>query len=196
MSIHDSDVIDKSETSDASLVEDSPPRPEFFTRHFKMEDADDLLQLLRSIAAKPGGFVRMEEEISADFVDETLKRSLNGGASFGAIERGSGRLLGVITSRKLALKAFEHVLSSVMIGVHPEFQSRGIGRRLFVDFLEYVTLQRDDIKRIELIARDSNQRQISFYESMGFRREGVFEKRFRRSDGSFEADIPMGWSKD
>ncbi len=190
--------MEKLETRDGIMDEiaEVSSRPEFFTRLLKMDDAEELLRLLRSIAAKAGGFVRMEEEISPEFIEKTLRRSLNGGVAFGAIERGTGRLLGVITSRKLALKAFEHVLSSVTIGVHPEFQARGIGRRLFIDFLEYVTLQRDDVKRIELIARDSNQRLISFYESMGFRREGVFEKRLRKSDGTYEADIPMGWLKD
>ena len=171
-------------------------RPEFFTRLLKLDDAEEFLNLLRAIAARPGGFVRTEEEIGPEYVEKTLKRGIEGGVAFGAIERGTGRLLGAITSRKLALKAFEHVLSSVTIGVLPEFQTRGIGRRLFIDYLEHVSIQRDDIRRVELIARDSNQRQIAFYESMGFRREGVYERRVRNPDGTYEADIPMGWLKD
>lgn len=175
---------------------DENERPEFFTRHLKEDDVDALFDLFRLIASRPNGFVRMEEEISHSFIQKTVKRAVEGGVAFGAIERGSGRLLGVITSRRLALKSFQHVLSSVTIGVHPEFQTRGIGRRLFIDFLEHITMQRDDITRVELIARESNQRQIAFYESLGFRREGVFEKRLRNPDGSYEADIPMGWVKE
>lgn len=170
-------------------------RPEFFTRTLKIDDTEAVHELFRVIASKQNGFVRLEEEISHGFVEKTLKRSIEGGLAFGAIERGSGRLLGVITSRRLALKAFEHILSSVTIGVHPDFQKRGVGRRLFVDYLEHVQMQRDDISRVELIARDSNQKMIEFYESMGFRREGTFEKRVRNADGTFEADIPMGWIK-
>lgn len=176
------------------LIQDHE-RPEFFTRMLKSDDTEAILELLRTIASKPNSFVRLEEEISHGFVEKTLKRAEHGGLAMGAIERGSGRLLGLITSRKLALKAFEHVLSSVMIGVHPEFQKKGVGRRLFIDFLEHVQMQRDDITRVELIARDSNEPMIKFYESMGFKQEGRFEKRVRNADGTFEADIPMGWLK-
>jgi ribosomal protein S18 acetylase RimI-like enzyme len=171
-------------------------RPEFFTRPLKVEDTEAVFELLKTIASKPNGFVRLEEEMSPAFIEKTLKRAEHGGLAMGAIERGSGRFLGVITSRKLALKAFEHILSSVTIGVHPDFQKKGVGRRLFVDFLEHVTMQREDILRVELIARDSNERMIEFYESMGFKREGRFEKRVRNSDGTFEADVPMGWIKE
>ena len=176
------------------LIQDHE-RPEFFTRPLKVDDTAAVFELLRTIASKPNGFVRLEEEMSHSFIEKTLKRAEEGGLAMGAIERGSGLLLGVITSRRLALKAFEHILSSVTIGVHPDFQKRGVGRRLFVDFLEHITMQREDIMRVELLARDSNEKMIQFYESMGFKREGRFEKRVRKTDGTFEADIPMGWIK-
>ncbi len=184
----------ESELADDLIHDDD--RPEFFTRPLKVDDAASVYELFRSIASKPNAFVRLEEEISHGFIEKTLKRAENGGLAMGAIERKTGQFLGVITSRKLALKAFEHILSSVTIGVHPDYQKRGVGRRLFVDFLEHVTMQREDILRVELIARDSNEKMIEFYESMGFKREGRFEKRVRNSDGTFEADIPMGWIKE
>jgi ribosomal protein S18 acetylase RimI-like enzyme len=168
---------------------------EFFTRFLKLEDAEALLSLNRAIAAIPGGFVRNEEEMDLGFTKRTIARGVDGGIALGAFERGSGRLMGAITSRKLALRVFEHVISNVTIGVHPEFQQKGVGRRLFLDLLENVQMNRPDITRVELIARESNQRQIAFYESIGFRREGVFEKRIRNPDGTYEADIPMGWTK-
>jgi len=185
--------VSSTETQDDLILDHE--RPEFFTRTLKVDDTEAVFNLFRTIAAKPNGFVRLEEEISHAFIEKTLKRAEQGGLAMGAIERGSGRLLGVITSRKLALKAFEHILSSVTIGVHPDYQKKGVGRRLFVDFLEHVQMQREDILRIELVARDSNEKMIEFYESMGFKREGRFEKRVRNADGTFEADIPMGWLK-
>ncbi|NBC22744.1 MAG: hypothetical protein GVY21_04620 [Gammaproteobacteria bacterium] len=36
---------------------------------------------------------------------------------------------------------------------------------------------------------------IAFYEHLGFRCEGRMEGRIRNLDGSFEADIPMAWSR-
>ncbi|RYZ74863.1 MAG: N-acetyltransferase [Proteobacteria bacterium] len=168
---------------------------EFFTRFLRPDDAESLLSLNRELAAIPHGFVRNEEEMNLEFVEKTIERGVNGGIALGAFERGSGRLMGAITSRQLALKAFEHVISNVTVGVHPDFQQKGVARRLLLDLLENVQMNREDITRVELIARESNQRQIAFYESIGFRREGVFEKRIRNPDGSYEADIPMGWTK-
>jgi putative acetyltransferase len=46
---------------------------------------------------------------------------------------------------------------------------------------------------VELISRESNLKAISFYESLGFTREGKFEKRVRSNESEFEADIPMAW---
>ena len=168
---------------------------EIFTRFLTLDDAQALLELYRSIASRPGGFLRMEDEIGPDYVQKALGRGVQGGVAIGAFDRTTGTLIGSITTRKLELKVFEHVLSGLIIGVHPEYQRRGVGRRLFLDLLEHVQSERPDILRIELVARESNVQQILFYESIGFRREGSFEKRIRRPDGAFEADIPMGWLK-
>lgn len=166
------------------------------TRFLTPDDAPALLDLYRTIAVTPdAGFVRMEDEINADYVAKSLGRGVKGGVAIGAIDRASQKIVGAITARKLGLKVFDHVLSGLIIGVHPEFQRRGIGRRLFLDFLEHIQTERPDILRVELIARESYSRQIEFYESVGFRREGLFDRRIRRSDGTFEADVPMGWIK-
>lgn len=165
------------------------------TRFLTLEDAPKVVDLYRAIAHNKGGFVRAEEEISLAYVEKSLRRAQSGGIGICAVERATQRLVGVITARRLGLKVFEHVLSQVTIGVDPEFQSQGIGRRLFLDFIEHVQDNRPDILRIELIARESNPRQISFYEAIGFRREGTFERRIRNANGEFEADIPMAWLK-
>jgi ribosomal protein S18 acetylase RimI-like enzyme len=71
-----------------------------------------------------------------------------------------------------------------------------VGRRLFLDFIEHVQSSRPEISRVELMARDSNPRQIAFYEAIGCRREGTFERRIKNPNGEFESDIPMAWLKD
>jgi ribosomal protein S18 acetylase RimI-like enzyme len=42
------------------------------------------------------------------------------------------------------------------------------------------------------IARESNQKALAFYQSLGFVREGRLEGRIRGAGGP-EADIPMAW---
>ena len=168
---------------------------EFATRFLKSDDAETLLELYRAIASQPGGFARTADEISLEYVHKTLRHVANNGVGIGVIDKSDGRLVGSIVARKLGPKVFDHVLSELTIGVHPNYQSKGVGRRLFIDFLEHIQGARPDILRVELIARESNPRAISFYEAIGFRSEGVFEKRIRKGDGTFESDIPMAWLK-
>jgi ribosomal protein S18 acetylase RimI-like enzyme len=49
------------------------------------------------------------------------------------------------------------------------------------------------ILRVELIARESNDKAIQFYKSMGFEIEGCFRNRIDGNLGCLENDIPMGW---
>lgn len=168
---------------------------EITTRFLTSEDSAALISLYRSIAARPGGFVRNEGEIDETYVGKSLVGNPQGGVGIGAFLREGGQLVGAITARKPKLKVFSHVLSNLVIGVHPEFQSQGVGRRLFLDFIEHVQNERPDVTRVELLARESNQRQIAFYEAVGFRREGFFENRIRRADGTYEGDVPMAWLK-
>jgi ribosomal protein S18 acetylase RimI-like enzyme len=167
----------------------------FRTRALSLGDAPALIELFRAIATKPRGFVRTEDEISKEYVEKSLGRGISGGVAIGAVDKETDLLVGTILSRRHPLKVFDHVMTGLIIGVHPEFQKRGIGKRLFFDFLENIQQSREDILRVELVARESNADQISFYESMGFRREGVFENRIRNADGTFENDIPMAWFK-
>lgn len=168
---------------------------ETVTKFLTQEDGAQVFELYRAIAAQPGGFARTADEISLEAVQKTLRHATHNGIAIGAVEKGSGQLVGSIVARKPGPKVFDHVLSDLTIGVHPQFQSRGVGRRLFLDFLEHLQGARHDVLRVELIARESNDRAIRFYESIGFRSEGVFEKRIRNSKGEFESDIPMAWIK-
>jgi len=53
-----------------------------------------------------------------------------------------------------------------------------------------------EIRRIELIARESNRKALAFYTSLGFELEGKMINRIKNLDGSLDSDIPMAWIKD
>lgn len=166
------------------------------TRPIRTGDAYALLNLYLDIAKNPGAFARAVEEISPDYVEEIISGAVDGGLGIVAVDpEDQNKLIGFIVAQQLGPYAFRHILGELTIGVHPDYQRRGVGRRLFLDFLEHVTDFRSDVLRVELVVRESNFAAIEFYESLGFRREGVFEKRIRRADGRFEADIPMAWIK-
>ena len=90
-------------------------------------------------------------------------------------------------------KIFHHILSDLTVVVHPDFQGKGVGRIIFQHLLE-LSKNKPQVLRVELIARESNQRAIEFYKTLGFKIEGRMEKRIH-SNCSFEADIPMAYIK-
>ncbi len=154
-------------------------------------DAESIFELYRKVASVPGGLARLEEEVSEAYVASFLEAALDRGLSF--VAEVEGRLVGEIHAYTLGLYCFAHVIGDLTIAVDPDAQGGGVGRRLFERFMQAVRDERPEVQRVELIARESNQRAIQFYETLGFEREGVFRGRIRNVDGSLESDIPMAW---
>ncbi len=165
--------------------------------HYRTADIDDLPRitaLYKAVAKKEGGIARLDHEISADYIGNFLNKSLSSGLIIvGEHPDNPDQLIGEIHAYTPGINVFAHVLSELTLVVHPEFQGKKIGRTLFTIFLEEIGKNRPDIGRVELIARESNEKAIRLYQSLGFRIEGRLEMRIKNSDNSYEADIPMGW---
>lgn len=159
-------------------------------------DLHAIASLYRSVAAIEGGLARTAEEITEEYVGTFVTRSLENGILLIARRTDTNQIIGEIHAYTLGPKVFAHVLGELTIAVDPSFQGTGVGKALFSEFLEQVKVKRPDILRVELIARESNQKAIRFYEKMGFQIEGRFENRIRSVGGGYEADIPMAWVRD
>ncbi len=156
-------------------------------------DLVSIAELYRSVAAIEGGLARTAEEISEEYVQQFLSKSLKSGVCLVARETNDGPIIGEIHSYPLGPRVFAHVLGELTIAVHPAHQGAGAGKALFTELLRLVEQERPDILRVELIARESNQKAIAFYQKLGFKIEGRFEKRIRSVGDGHEADIPMAW---
>jgi ribosomal protein S18 acetylase RimI-like enzyme len=163
-------------------------------RRTTLDDLSAILTLYRSVAAFPGGLARLADEVDESWVNEFLTRSRANGLCLVA-EAESGRIVGEIHSYSPELHCFSHVLTGLTIAVAPDAQGRGLGRLLFETFMRDVVETRPDIRRVELISRESNRKAIQFYESLGFRIEGELVDRILNVDGSLESDIPMAWTR-
>ena len=151
-----------------------------------------MFDLYKRVAQKPGGLARLANEISPDYVSDFLTKAQADGVSLVAVD--DGAVVGEIHACSPGLFIFSHVLSDLTIAVDPAQQGRGTGRLLFESFMARVQ-NGTDIRRVELISRESNERAIAFYESLGFVKEGRLEARVRNVDETFEADIPMAWTR-
>ena len=155
------------------------------------DDVPEIFELYRKVAAQPGGLARLQDEISEAYVAAFVAAAQQRGLSL--LARQDARLVGEIHAYSAGIFCFEHVLTELTIAIHPDVQGAGLGRRLFTHFLDVVVNEMTHINRVELISRESNQRAISFYRSLGFAEEGRLRQRIRNPDGSLEDDVPMAW---
>lgn len=154
------------------------------------QHAEQVVALYRSVAAIPGGLARDVNEISSEYIHDFLQKSFRKGLSIAAFEHESGQLIAEIHGYSPEPKVFSHVISDVTIAVHPQYQGKGIGSEMFRVFIQNIREKQIHIRRIELIARESNGKAIELYQRLGFVIEGKLIGRINGING-FEADIPM-----
>lgn len=159
-----------------------------------ISDESNIAQLYKTVAKTIGGIAREEDEITTEYIHHNLKKSLQSGICF-VIDNpeNSNELIAEIHCYKPEPKVFHHVFSELTIVIHPMFQGKGLGKQLFTHLLNEISQNHKTILRVELIARESNQKAIDLYTQLGFKIEGRLEKRINVKTGIFEADIPMAW---
>ncbi|QHT70266.1 GNAT family N-acetyltransferase [Rhodocytophaga rosea] len=162
-------------------------------RSATIEDIPQIHSLYREVASNVGGLAREADEITMEYVANNVMKSLKTGIILIAQHPQEITIMGEIHSYALEPRVFSHVLSELTIAVHPQFQGMGLGRMLFQHLLQEVENTRNDILRVELIARESNTKAIHFYQQLGFQIEGKLNRRINSRNGSYEADIPMAW---
>jgi putative acetyltransferase len=161
-----------------------------------VNDIPSIEELYLRVAEIEGGLARTVPEITREHVEHFVSKSISDGIELVASSHSAGRIIGEVHCYRNGVATFAHVLGDLTIAVDPEYQGKGIGKLLFTELLNEVITKCPDILRIELIARESNERALRFYESLGFKREGRLEKRIRSVKGGFEDDIFMAWLRD
>ena len=164
------------------------------TRSAVSKDQPKILALYRKVAAKTGGIARSENEVTPEYVQHCMKQSASTGLQCVVDHpEHANEIIAEIHGYKMEPKVFAHVLGELTIAVDPGFHGMGIGKLIFGYFLDQITKNRHDILRVELVTQESNTRALNLYQSVGFVREGRFEKRIRMYNDQLEADIPMVW---
>lgn len=158
-------------------------------RKGRIDDIDKVYALYKKVSKIEGGIARFEDEVTKEYVEGFIKSALNDGVFI--VAEKDGAVVGEIHGYKIGIRVFDHVLSNITIVVSPDFQGEGIGKKIFLKLIEEGE-KLEGISRMELIARESNQKALKFYESLGFEVEGKMRQRIKNSKGEFEADIMMG----
>ncbi len=150
-----------------------------------------MIRLYKAVGEKPGGIIRHPDEIDEAYVRGVLEASHARGLSLAALH--DGKLVGEIHGYTPTIYAFRHLISDVSIAVSPDYQSLGIGKQLFTEFLTTVEQLRPDIYRVELFTRADNEPKVAFYERLGFVREGIQRGKDISLDGTLNAAMHMAW---
>src|SRR5690554_1184955 len=158
------------------------------------KDKEAIYELYKIVALNGLGIARVEEEITAQYIDDTFRSVEKQGVMLVGIDEESQELIAEIHATKYGIRVFEHNLTHLTIVVHPNFQRVGNGKQIFQAFLEEIVANRPEIKRVELESRASNQRSIGLYKQLGFVQEGKMKNKTKNTDGSFEDSLLMAWT--
>ena len=157
----------------------------------EFEHETELFELYKKVAGIADGIIRNENEIDRNYIAGFLEKSISNGLILVGLI--NDKIIGVIHAYTPNIYAFQHMLTDLTIVVDPDHQGKGIGRTLFEQYLETVKTDLNHILRIELYTREHNERNVKFYESLGFINEGRQENKIYMSDSVFETPLHMAW---
>ena len=163
-------------------------------RKAQKTDLKKIIILHKKAAETIDGIARTPEEINENYVSDFLDNALKKGLIF-VIENpnNSQELIAEIHCYKYDPKCFQHTLGNLKIVVHPNFQNQGLGRIIFAHLLKEIETNHQDIVRVELMVRQSNEKAIKLYQNLGFEIEGICKNRISNSEGKLESDMTMAW---
>ncbi len=162
-------------------------------RAARLTDAPFIRALHVAVATLSGGIARHADEITDEYVNEFITRSLSSGIIVVAVDE-SGAIVGELHAYPYGLRRLAHVLTSLTVVVHPNAQGQRVGRRMFDALLLEVREHRPNILRVELIVQESNPHARRLYESVGFRVEGrLIDGIMNTQTGLPETDLAMAW---
>lgn len=158
-----------------------------------VEDAPAIVALDRAIvAAGHGVVVRPDElrtvEAEARRIDDLYRGYSAGEATTSVVAEIVGEvpaLVGLADLKQLRPGLVRHV-ATLSVGVHPDHQRVGIGRRLMEALVEHA--EAFGLERLELYVRADNPRARALYESLGFRHEATRRGFIKTGDGSYVDD--------
>jgi putative acetyltransferase len=153
-------------------------------------DALAVLALYRATAAGPNsGLARCPDEMDLAWVQGFLGKASAGGATLGVWA--GAVLAGEVHASRMGPRQFDHNLMDLTVAVHPDWQGRGVGARLFEGLFSAAAAMTPRIERIELAVREGNPGARRLYERLGFVAEGRHPGRVRLPDGTMDTDITM-----
>jgi putative acetyltransferase len=154
-------------------------------------DAGPLWVLERDLVADGPGMVVLPDELQTPAeLAVSLASRLAGGLDFERVVEADGQLLGHVVVRRPPRRMIAHN-GTLSIGVHPNAQGFGLGRRLMAATIAWAAA--GGVARIDLFVRGDNPRAIALYRAFGFETVEARAGFVRLPDGRALDDLHMAW---
>jgi L-amino acid N-acyltransferase YncA len=155
-------------------------------------DRTEIGEIYRQIAGHVEGITRRPEEITDTYIFSLLNKPEDQ-IIFLVVEDDDMNIIGFGHAEKQGLVAYDHILSNFTIVVAPGQQKNGVGRGIFMGFLEYLATKRTDILRLEMEVQYDPDR-VKLFEGTGFKTEAIIKDRVIGLDGKFHDQVLMAWN--
>jgi len=154
-------------------------------------DRTFIADIYEEVAGKVAGITRRPEEITDTYIF-TLLNKKEDECVFLVVEDDEMDIIGFAHAEKSGLAAYDHILSNFTIVVSPDIQGKGVGRGIFMGFLDYIIKERPDVARLEMEVQVDEDR-IALFEGTGFRTEAIIKNRMRGMDEKLHDQALMAW---
>ncbi len=160
-------------------------------RKARIEDKEQMLALYKKVSLVPDGIIRNFDEVNESYILQFLTASISKGLILVGIME--NKIIGEIHAITPNIYAFQHIMTDLTIVIDQDMQGQGIGKRIFKQFLNIIQTDFTNILRVELFTREHNERNVKFYENIGFINEGRQQNKIYLSKNSFHTPIHMAW---
>jgi RimJ/RimL family protein N-acetyltransferase len=146
-------------------------------RTARLEDAEQLLAHIQTIASEPEVQILLEaEEVRLTVEEERqwLNNYLTAKNATLLIAEADGKIVGVLDCEGGQRNAVRHIVR-LGISVRKEHRDQGVGRALMERAIAWAR-ETGIVKRIELHVTVRNPRAIHLYEKLGFEKEGKIRR--------------------
>ncbi|RBP04464.1 GNAT family N-acetyltransferase [Rossellomorea aquimaris] len=170
----------------------SKDNAEYKIRNVRVDDAEILLEIERSVISEGEYFIVVAEELEKKPVQEEkerIQRRLDNDKETLIVAEVNGVVVGSIEFRSQTTKRLSHT-GSVSMSISKNYRDMGIGKALLKALLDWAE-ENPLIEKVSLGVLSTNQRAISLYKQMGFLEEGRLMKEYKLSHGKYIDDVLM-----
>jgi RimJ/RimL family protein N-acetyltransferase len=155
------------------------------------QDAKILCNAEKYWAARPGHLVSLPEELNPESFARKIDE-LNGKPKglYIVAESESGVIMGHALLDPMGLSRLSHI-ARLTIVVHPGFTRKGVGHLLMEELVSWAK-NTENLEKIELLVRATNEQAVSLYKKFGFVEEGRLRNRIRLNQEEHIDDLTMG----